>query len=107
MWPPDVEYLKLLINGLILGLCTWLGVRIYGKELQKTKQIISLFFLAPLFLSTGALYRWLWGNMDIWAVVLLLEITPGMAFIGLGYVMLVLGIIGVIKKLFRTSEDDA
>ena len=103
----NVEYLKLLINGLILGLCAWLGVRIYGKELQKTKHIISLFLLAPIFLSTGVLYLWLWGKTNLWAVVLLLEITPGMAFIGLGYVMLVLGIIGVIKKLFRISEDDA
>lgn len=107
MWPPDVEYLKLLINGLILGLCTWLGVHIYGKELQKTKHIISLFLLAPVFLSTGALYLWLWGRADIWAIVLLLEITPGMAILGVGYVMLVLGVIGVIKKLFRTSQDDA
>jgi hypothetical protein len=107
VWPPDVSYIKLVLNLLLIGLCVWLMVWGAKESIAKSRNLVALFGIGAVFVVGGVGFLWLMGNTNTPSYLLLLEIGIDGAFIVMGYSLLMAALIGLGKRTFHRSDSDA
>lgn len=106
-WPPDVAYIKLLLNLGVVGLGVCYAVRWSGESIEESRDLVALFVAGAVFVAGGVGFLRLLGETDIRGYLLLLEIDMKGALILIGYGLLVVGLIELGKTAFRRSTDNA
>jgi hypothetical protein len=107
VWPPDVIYIKLLLNLLLIGLGVWLVVWWFEESIEGSRNLVALFVTGAIFVVGGVGFPWLIGDTNTRRYLLLIEIGIDGQLIVMGYALLVAGLIGLGKKKLRSFSDDA
>lgn len=107
MWPPDVAYIKLLLNLSLIGLCIWFVEWRFEESIEEPRELVALFSAGAIFVVSGVGFLWLIGDTNTRSYLLLLEIGINGLWIVTGYSLFVLGLIGLGKRKFRSFSDDA
>ena len=107
MWLPDVIYLKLILNLLLIGLGVWLIERDLGESIEEPGNLIAMFSAGTFFVIFNLGYLWLSGDTNVRSYALLIEIGVRGQLIVMGYAVFLVVLVGLVKKLIRVLGNDA
>jgi hypothetical protein len=106
-WPPDVAYIKLLLNLGVMGLGVGYAVWWSEGSLDESRDLVALFVVGAVLVAGGVGFLWLVGEPDIRGYLLLLEVGMKGYLIVVGYSLVAVGLVELGRKTFRRSSDDA
>jgi len=84
----------LFIDALMLLLMIGVAIHALRSEITSWKNILLFVVLGVTFVPAGVGYLWLWGVKDPLRFLELGEYTPGRGLIYLGYMSLIIALIG-------------
>lgn len=105
-WPPDVAYIRLLLNLGVMGLAVGYAVWWSEESIEESRDLVALFVAGPILVAAGVGFLRLVGETDIRGYVLLLEIGLKGTLILVGYSLILVGLVGLGRKAFRRSRDE-
>lgn len=108
MWLPDVAVFKILINLGVIALGVWALQREIGDSLEEERGLILLLIVVgTIILIAGVAFHWLRGVPNVREHILLVEIRILDIPIMIGYTMIAIGLLGIVKKYLQRNPDDA